>query len=113
MDELMRYGVLGMKWGVRRNPKRAFIKAQKKTVRLDNKSQRAQRRAFKNKHSILTSKNKADEYQHEADRVTYKAYKWYKKVEKTLGSKAASQMENEGVNMGKRYVDWYLHGTCT
>lgn len=33
--ELMHYGVLGMKWGVRKNPARAYVKAHKKLRRLE------------------------------------------------------------------------------
>lgn len=35
--ELKHYGVLGMKWGVRKNPSQAFSKASKKASRLSDK----------------------------------------------------------------------------
>ena len=34
-NELQHYGVLGMKWGVKRNPTKAYIKASKKRDRLN------------------------------------------------------------------------------
>ena len=40
-DELKHYGVLGMKWGVHRNPQRAYEKATKKLYKLNKKSQKA------------------------------------------------------------------------
>ena len=35
--EIAHYGVKGMKWGVRRNPSRAFVKASRKARKLDER----------------------------------------------------------------------------
>lgn len=43
----MHYGVLGMKWGVRKDPSKAFRKASKKANRLDKKQQRLGNKATK------------------------------------------------------------------
>ena len=36
-NELRHYGVLGMKWGVRRNSSKTYAKASKKLSKLDKK----------------------------------------------------------------------------
>lgn len=37
INELKHYGVLGMRWGIRRNKSKAFRKASKKANRLEEK----------------------------------------------------------------------------
>lgn len=41
-NELMHYGVMGMKWGVRHNPSRAFGQSVKKAKKLNNKIAKAE-----------------------------------------------------------------------
>ena len=43
-NELMHYGVLGMKWGVRKDPRSSYSKATKKLRKLDDK---AMKKAYK------------------------------------------------------------------
>ncbi len=109
-EELMHYGVLGMRWGVRKNPARAFTRASKKMDRLDYKSTKAQNKAQRAKYSRFTSEDKYNKRVFKADKVTYRAAKWYQSVAKVMGNeKAATMVNRDGYNMGKRYADWFIY----
>lgn len=109
-NDLQHYGVLGMKWGVRKNPQRAYEKANAKMTKLDKKAVKKQVKAVKKRYSWFSSKERADRLQYRADKATYKAAMWYHKVSKVMGAKKASQMSHDNINMGKRYADWLLYG---
>lgn len=47
ISELKHYGVLGMKWGVRRNPQKAYQKSIKKLKRIDASSNKSSSRSAK------------------------------------------------------------------
>ena len=110
-DELMHYGVLGMKWGVNRdrsgtinksykklgrldsdiaNKSRAASKAavkagtgaSKKYMNLNDKANKLQSKADKKKYGLFSNAEKAAELQVKADRARYKANKYKSKYEK-------------------------------
>lgn len=72
-DELMHYGVVGMKWGVRRNREKALAKSTAKLKKIEDKSIKYNRKAetLRGKRSVKI--NKA-ERQLAAAKVTYNAH---------------------------------------
>ena len=109
-EELMHYGVIGMKWGVHRgNKEQVFAKAQKKMTKLDAKSQKQLAKRYKRSNPIIRTSISDARYQSavcKSDKAIAKAGKWYKKVEKVLGKNAVSELKNaDGTKAGERYVN--------
>ena len=117
--ELYHYGVIGMKWGVRRgNTTKAYEKASKKLSKLDAKVDKAEALARKRKGqadaaaaSRFISKKKTAKYEGKAKQASAraavrlrKAERWYKSMEKTFADTGVS-MSKEQIAMGKRYVE--------
>ena len=118
-NELKHYGVLGMKWGVRRGrTARAYEKASKKLNKLNSrvedseadvnkrvaKADKAASSRFASNRKQEKSFDKAKESLAGYRETVRKANKWYKAMEKTFANTDIS-MTKEQVRMGKKYTD--------
>lgn len=120
-DELQHYGVIGMKWGVRRgNASRAFAKSSnkaqklhKKSIKKNLKSAKLQKKAFKKESRATTEKQyrKARKKQFKATKLNLKsaklqkkAMKWEKRMSKEFANVKVSDISQQDLEIGKKYV---------
>jgi hypothetical protein len=118
-EELMHYGVLGMKWGVRRGQSaQVYAKASKKLNRLDRKADRALEKAYGKKakadrkaSSFFASEKSARKADFKANKAmrkaivkSNKARKWLHEMERTF-SDTPESLSREQIDLGRKYTD--------
>ena len=115
-NELQHYGVVGMRWGRRKNVSRAFGKASKKADRLTNKANKADLKVEKltskqSKYESLGDSDKANKTSAKLEKATAKrnlkqekADKWISSMSSTFKTAKMSEISYEDLIAGQNYV---------
>lgn len=127
---LQHYGRTGMKWGVRKNPSRAFARSSKKATRLDTRSAKiavvgakltakGQRRMAKATrwYSLNPTKNlvkglriqsKGSAKALKSVKLSQKSLKWKSEMLKQFKDVKVSQISEDDKAFGKSYIEYLL-----
>lgn len=125
-DELEHYGVIGMKWGVRKDPQTAYNKSGEKLKKLDTKVTKGTTKAQKKLEKAWSKTNKAQrallfkgvkkwraagqtnralKSYAKVQSDTSKAMRWQKAREKAFKNTTVSNLNPEYEKLGKKYSE--------
>lgn len=119
-DYLAHYGVMGMRWGVRKDPQKAYERADRKYSRLKQKSIKFTNKARVKSAKVYRTWSDPEVYtrrQHrvakisaKSNRYSKRAERWLKKMEKTFSGITVDMRPGSALNpistkIGQQEVD--------
>lgn len=111
-DDLLHYGVIGMKWGIKRgNAAGAYAKASKKLAKIDKRIEKHQAKARKMHKKTDGFDLRRSAHEEKAQRATQKsirqmrkAEKWVKKMDKAFKD-TSFKLTKDQIAIGRKYSD--------